>query len=654
MRSLSFGMRVLLAATVPAIAIAVVLVWYFTQSRLSDAEQELRERGVAIARQLAPAAEFGVFSANRDILQQLVEAAARETGVVGVSVVDFSGATLAASGKSPSRFWVGSPPRAARLADETDKALVFVAPVLQLHAFFEDVFSDNLEAPPPRSAIGTVLLELSRESLEARKDELLLNAVLITIFGLAVAAIVARLLARGVTSPVMKLADVVSQIKQGRLEARSGVEATGVLRLLETGINDMAESLLEARRDLERRIAAATGELQRQKERAEEANRAKTQFLAAASHDLRQPLQAAGLFVGTLRLRNRDPDLGALIDRVERALGSLEAVLEALLDISRLDAGVVEPRPARIPLAGVFRSLQETFGDPAVQYGAELRFRPTALWCESDPRLLERVLANLVSNALRYCEKGRVLVGCRVRGDTIRVEVRDSGPGVPPERQQEIFREFVQLQTRAPLHDKGLGLGLAIVERLARLLRHPLHVRSHPGRGSTFGITVPRVEPLPAVAESAPAPSAAGLANRRILIVDDDEDVLASLAQFLSRSGAIPMRALSLAEARALIASGAPPDLVISDYRLAAGGDGISAIHALQDLLGPRVPCVILTGDTAPKVLRAVSDAGLPLMSKPVRTDHLLQVLGTMLHAAPEPHAAAEPSDSRAPDVRPR
>jgi len=653
-RSLSFGMRVLLAATVPAIAIAVVLVWYFTQSRLSDAEQELRERGVAIARQLAPAAEFGVFSANRDILQQLVEAAARETGVVGVSVVDFSGAALAASGKSPSRFWVGSPPRAARLADETDKALVFVAPVLQLHAFFEDVFSDNLEAPPPRSAIGTVLLELSRESLEARKDELLLNAVLITIFGLAVAAIVARLLARGVTSPVMKLADVVSQIKQGRLEARSGVEATGVLRLLETGINDMAESLLEARRDLERRIAAA-----RNCVFARFASSARSFCLcsspvAAASHDLRQPLQAAGLFVGTLRLRNRDPDLGALIDRVERALGSLEAVLEALLDISRLDAGVVEPRPARIPLAGVFRSLQETFGDPAVQYGAELRFRPTALWCESDPRLLERVLANLVSNALRYCEKGRVLVGCRVRGDTIRVEVRDSGPGVPPERQQEIFREFVQLQTRAPLHDKGLGLGLAIVERLARLLRHPLHVRSHPGRGSTFGITVPRVEPLPAVAESAPAPSAAGLANRRILIVDDDEDVLASLAQFLSRSGAIPMRALSLAEARALIASGAPPDLVISDYRLAAGGDGISAIHALQDLLGPRVPCVILTGDTAPKVLRAVSDAGLPLMSKPVRTDHLLQVLGTMLHAAPEPHAAAEPSDSRAPDVRPR
>lgn len=648
MRSLDLRLRVLLAAIVPAAAMAVALAWYFTQTRLSDLDEGLRERGVAIARQLAPAAEFGVFSGNREILQQLVDAAGREADVIGTSVVDIAGMTLAASGRSPFERWTGPLPGAARMVSETGSTLVFIAPVRQLRAFSEDVFSDNLEgSPPPRSPIGAVLVVLSRESMEARKNELILSAAAITVLGLILAALLARMLARGVTGPVLRLAEVVSDIKQGNLNARAGVGAPGVLKLLETGINEMADALLDARRDQERRIAEATRELQDQKERAEQANRAKTHFLAAASHDLRQPLQAAGLFVGTLRLRNRDPEIGALIDRVERALGNLEGVLEALLDISRLDAGVVEPRITRISLAAVFRSLQETFAEPAAHYGVKLRIRPTALWCESDPLLLERILANLVSNALRYCDKGRVLVGCRFSGGEIRIEVRDSGPGISPERHQDIFREFIQLEHRARLRDKGLGLGLAIVERLARLLGHTVNVRSFPGKGSTFAIAVPRVNPAPAALQFSPAemPSPE-LSGKRILIIDDDADVLAALGQFLSRHGAAPMLAHGPDEAQALLSTQAPPDLIISDYRLGTGFDGISVIQALRKSLAIDVPGVILTGDTAPSVLRAVSDAGLPLMNKPVRTETLLQILTAVLRAPSEPSVAGAPTGS--------
>ena len=648
MKSLSFGLRVLLAVTVPAAAIAFVLAWYFTQSRLSGLDEELHERGLAIARQLAPAAEFGVFSRNLDILRQLVEAARRESDVVGVSIVDTDGATLIANGLVPIQRWEGPLPQEARLVSETRSTLISVAPIGQLQAISGDVFSDNLAAPAAPRPTGAVLVVVTRESVERRKDELIVNAAALTALGLILAALIARMLARGVTSPILRLADVVLDIRYGDLNARAAVGAPGVLKSLETGINEMADALLAARRDLEGRIAAATRELQDQKERAEQANRAKTQFLAAASHDLRQPLQAAGLFVGTMRLRNKDPELGALIDRVERALGNLESVLEALLDISRLDAGVVEPRIARVSLAAVFRSLQETFLEPALRHGVPLRIRPTTLWCESDPLLLERILANLLANALRYCDKGRVLVGCRVAEGAIRIEVRDSGPGIPPERHQEIFREFVQLEHPVRPGDKGLGLGLAIVERLARLMEHPVHLRSCPGKGSTFGITVPRVDPVPAAAGSpAVEVASAELYGKRILILDDDDDVLAALGQYLSRHGAILMLAHSPDEVQALMAGQAPPDLIVSDYRLGPAHDGISVINRFRETIAPDVPGVILTGDTAPSVLRAVSDAGFPLISKPVRTEILLQILATALRAAGREGDFRVPTDRR-------
>jgi signal transduction histidine kinase/ActR/RegA family two-component response regulator len=633
MKPFPFGVRVLIAAAVPAVVTSFILVWYFTQSRLSDLEAELRERGTAIARQLAPAAEFGIFSGNREILEQLVSAATRERDVIGAAIIERTGVVLASSGRLVPPATPRTLPPEARMQSGDGRTLIFTAPVGLLQAAAEDIFTQNLPgADGTRAPLGTVVVVLSRDDVELRKNELIASAIALTGFGLLLAALIARALAMQVTRPVQRLAEVVSDLKEGNLDARAAGGASGVLHELEAGINEMADALQESRRNLERRVAEATHELQEEKERAEEANRAKTQFLAAASHDLRQPLQAAGLFVGSLRLRNKDPDVAALIDRVERALGSLEGVLEALLDISRLDAGVVQPRIERFPVANVLHALQETFAAPAAQHGAELRIRPSSLWCESDPGLLERILANLVSNGLRYCEKGRVLVACRPSGSGLRIEVRDNGPGIPRERQQDIFREFIQLDNPARSRDKGLGLGLAIVERLARLLGHRIQLRSENGRGSTFSLLLARVAPQWPAAQSLEAEILmADLSGKRILVLEDDDEVREALALFLSSHGAVPLLAKNVAHALMLASTEAKPHLVISDYRLGPGEQGIAAIRMLRARFASGVPRIILTGDTSPAVLQEVTQAGFAMISKPVRHDELLRAISAAL-----------------------
>lgn len=633
MRSPSFGLRVLLAATVPAVLIACILVWYFTQSRLSDLETELRNRGTAIARQLAPSAEFGIFSGNRDILQQLVDSAMREADVIGAAVLERNGLVLASSGRLVQPALPRVVPVEASVVSEEGGLLVFAAPVGPLRAAAEDLFTQNL----PGSAgtgmpVGTVLIMLSRGDMEQRKNELIVSAIALTALGLLLAALIARMLAVQVTGPVQRLAEVVSDLKEGNLQARASGGESGVLRQLEAGINEMANALEESQRTLERRVAEATHELQEQKQRAEEANRAKTQFLAAASHDLRQPLQAAGLFVGSLRLRNKDPDVAGLIERVERALGSLEGVLEALLDISRLDAGVVAPRIERFPIANVLRRLQDTFAEPASQLSVELRIRPSPSWCESDPLILERILANLLSNALRYCDKGRVLVGCRLRGGALSIEVRDNGPGIEEDRHREIFREFVRLENAERLRDKGLGLGLAIVDRLTRLLNHRIYVQSRKGAGATFGIVVPRVA-AEARSEQPPAqPLRVDLAGKRILVLEDDEEVLAALGLLLSQHGAVPLLARSVAHALSLADS--KPDLVISDDRLGLGDHRIPAIRLLRARFATGVPRIILAGETILSTSGETSQAGFAVIRKPAGSGELLQAIAAALRAS--------------------
>ena len=337
---------------------------------------------------------------------------------------------------------------------------------------------------------------------------------------------------------------------------------------------------------------------------AEVANRAKTQFLAAASHDLRQPLHAMGLFAEALRQRTHDAEVADLVNSINESVDALEGLFTELLDITRIDSGAIEVHPRPVALAELFRRLQLAFEPTAFEKGLTLRFRGGRHAVHTDPVLLDRIVRNLVSNAIRYTEDGTVLVGARRAGDRVRVQVWDTGAGIAPEQQERVFEEFYQVPgATAPQQRKGLGLGLAIVKRLAGLLGAPLSLRSQPGRGTVFTIELDAARAAPAepAAAAQAKPAAVTLAGRRIVVVEDDTAVRSGLEALLASWGAslhvFDGVGAATAWAHACPDEAPKPDLLIVDYRLEAGRTGIEAIQALRARFG-EVPAVVVTGST--------------------------------------------------------
>ncbi|WP_244448732.1 hybrid sensor histidine kinase/response regulator [Bosea sp. LC85] len=373
--------------------------------------------------------------------------------------------------------------------------------------------------------------------------------------------------------------------------------------------------------------------LERERDRATAADRAKTRFLAAASHDLRQPIHAAALFTASLAALARRGDIkGAdakgIADRLEAVIGSLGGLLHGLIDVSRLDAGLVPVQRRPISLARMLGDLREEFAPQALQRGVALRAVPLDVWADSDPVLLKRILDNFLSNALRHAPDGRVLIGCRRRGGAVEIQVVDTGPGIPSGQHQAVFEEFVQLddlQLDNPQRDReqGLGLGLAIVRRLADLLGHPIGLRSTPGKGSAFSVQLPLTAP-PALARVSPRRSEPS-GRLGIMVVDDDVQVLAGLATLLAAWGHDPVCGADVEElCRRHEAAGADSvHLIIADYRLKRGLTGSEAIARLERYLGYRVPALIVTGDTSPERLRDLTATGRLVLHKPVAPERL-------------------------------
>jgi len=362
--------------------------------------------------------------------------------------------------------------------------------------------------------------------------------------------------------------------------------------------------------------------LEEARAQAERANSAKTRFLAAASHDLRQPIHALGLFVSALSERIRGGATETLVRRIEETIGVIGEMLNALLDISKLDAGVVKPELAPVHLDDLFQRLDEELAGEALERGNRLRFRPCGAWVHSDPAMLERILRNLVGNALRYTQDGRVLVAGRRRGQDLRLEVRDTGCGIPHDRIGECFVEFQQIDNPQRDRTQGLGLGLAIVQRLARLLgHHPVEVCSEVGRGSLFAIRLPLLDrpPTAPVRGARPGQGAADAVESqlRVLVLDDDHLVCDAMAALLSGWGYQVSLATSLDQALSS-ASGLSADLLIADYRLPGEVTGADAIKAIHRQAGRAIPALVITGDTAPGRLRECATLGYPLLHKPV------------------------------------
>ncbi len=377
---------------------------------------------------------------------------------------------------------------------------------------------------------------------------------------------------------------------------------------------------------LEMRVIARTAELEGAKGEAERANRAKTRFLAAVSHDLAQPLNAAHLFTHALAQQLAHPQYRDAVNNIDGALGSAENLLAGLLDISRLDAGGMAPNVKAFCIDDILQHLATEFGVLARHKRLQLHYVPSLAWVRSDPQLLRRALQNFLANAVRYTGSGRILLGCRRQGDCLWVEVHDTGPGIAESDQQLIFEEFRRLDRGG----QGLGLGLAIAERITRLLGHRLLLRSRPGQGAMFAIRVPRAAALPASAALV-QPVTQSTPRSCVLVVENDAEVLRAMVALLSGWQCEVLAAHDVTEAERLVAKRIP-DMLLLDYHLDAGRTGLELRERLAPLMSAR-PCVIITADHSEAVRAEVFAAGCQLLYKPLKPLALKSVMARFLAA---------------------
>src|SRR5262249_1104125 len=417
---------------------------------------------------------------------------------------------------------------------------------------------------------------------------------------------------------------------------------------------EAAEALERANETLERRVRERTEELTRlnaalarAKAEAEKANISKTHFLAAASHDILQPLNAARLYVTSLIERNGSGEAAPLIAHLHASLESVEEILGVLLDISRLDAGAMKPEVTAFRIDELFRQLEVEFAPLAREKGLALAFVPSSLAVRSDRRLLRRLLQNLVSNAVKYTRQGRVLVGCRRRGARLRIDIYDTGIGIPPSKTKAIFREFHRLQQGAQIA-RGLGLGLSIVERIARVLDHTISLNSVVGGGSHFSVQVPLAPALPG---DLPQPhldraELGELAGMTVLCIDNDAKVLDGMETLLTGWRCQVLKATDLKTAQQAILGGAarPAGLLI-DYHLDSG-NGLDAITELRWRLGD-LPAILITADRSPRVRNAARACNVRLLHKPVKPASLRALLAQW-----RMHVAAQEAQGAAPALR--
>ncbi|MDF3604892.1 PAS-domain containing protein [Paracoccus sp. DMF-8] len=384
-------------------------------------------------------------------------------------------------------------------------------------------------------------------------------------------------------------------------------------------------SMLRAKSTLEARVAARTEELAEALDNAERANSARVRFVAAASHDLLQPLSAAKLFVASARDDAETATQRSTLEKAHNALLSVEGILGALLDLSRLESGGTEFEIVPVPMSMMLARLTDEFAPLAANKGLRLTVMPCSLAVRSDPIYLRRILQNLIGNAIRYTMSGGVTVGARRRGDSLRIEVHDTGPGIAPEHQAAIFREFHRVHGSASAA-QGMGLGLAIVERACALLGHRLELKSTPDRGTSLAVELPLARELPRPDSAAPRPSTDTpevIQDRIALLVENDDDLRRAIAQLLERRGVDVLEAASGTDALALVEEiGIVPDFYLVDQQLGDGMTGVETAQALHAQFGGR-PTRIITADRSPQTRKAAQDAALEIIFKPIDPEAL-------------------------------
>ncbi|MCW2243139.1 hybrid sensor histidine kinase/response regulator [Azospirillum canadense] len=525
----------------------------------------------------------------------------------GVAVLDTQGRFVART-RNPAFGELAHPALVEAIATRTDR---WVDTVTREGVPVTNILRRSHLAP------WTVVVGVPKAALQRPVALLTAGVVAATLAALAAAAVLA--IAHG-----RRLATAVD-----RLAGEEGPGSASGIREIDN-VAQRLHAVQAGLRDSERHQRALALHADALRQEAEQANHAKSRFLAAASHDLRQPMQGVLLFAAGLAATELQPKQRTLLAQLERSLDAMKRLLDGILDMSKLDAGIVAPQIQTVAVADLLETIAAEYRGRAAAKDLDFRAVPCSASVRTDPMLLSRMVRNVLENALRYTERGRILLGCRGRGDRLVIQVWDTGVGIAPESLGAIFDEFVQVGNPERAREKGLGVGLAIVKRLAQLLDHPVSVVSTPGRGSAFSIAVPLV-PATAIAASAPSLSVAapGMNPGRVVIIEDDEIVLVGMTMMAESWGYTVVVAPSGdAALAAMDAAGTAPDVIIADYRLPEGKTGVEAIAALRQRYGAALPAILVTGDTSPTVLSDMQKRHkLRVLHKPVAADTLRAAL---------------------------
>ena len=626
--------RMALLALVPTTLIAALLVSYFTLNRLGDAELHLRELGTVTALHLASSAEYGVVTGNVAILQNLIQSVTRGGDVQFALIVDAQMNHLAQAGIPPVNWET----KQQRLTAVSKRDYVLVKPIRLSRVDLQDVLSLHSvreSAPHLDKPLGWAIVAMSRAPLQESKKHMLVAGLGIALAGLGLTSMLALRIGRSVSRPIRTLSKVVEELAQGKLSARVEQSSGGELLLLQKGFNSMAHSMQTHQAELQQKIQHATLDLEAKRAEAEQSSREKSKFLASASHDLRQPMHAIGLFSSTLKQRVTTPEQQELVQRIEDSVTALQSMFDGLLHISRLDAGMLEPNLESCDLAALLKRVGQEFQPLAEQKGLQLRIRVRPALVNSDAMLLGRMLNNLVANAIRYTEQGGVLLACRRRQGQWVVQVWDTGIGMATEHLPQIFDEYYQIGNAERNSAQGIGLGLAIVHRIACLLGDTVEVFSRPGRGSVFNITLPLAQSTPMNRRSNLARQLGQFNGEHVLIVEDDQAAREALQGLLKSWGLNVLSAGNCAEAiAALDQEQVAPVFIICDYRLPQTS-GVITVASIRARLGTEVLAILISGDTAPESVADMQASDLPVLYKPVRPAKLRALISSYLDAQP-------------------
>lgn len=602
-RRTSLMLRLVMLALIPTALTALLLVALLAHQQFRAIAELARSTGESIAAQTAVIAAEPLALNDRRELNRIAHAVSR---LPHVSRVSF--------GLPDGEILVDAPTTAGK-------------PGLKPLRVQRDVFDGA------GNRVGTLRLELSRQDAIAMQRNGLLVAALWLVVAMILAGLLSWQVARWIGRPLHELAVAVGELGRGDHAVSVAVTDEAEIGNLQRAFNAAAVARIETRRDLQQRVEAATTELAHKNAELEAANVAKARFLAAATHDLRQPLCALTLISSALAAGETDPLRLERIARMQECTDSLDGLFSELLDLSRLETGAMQPEWKTVALDEVFERVSLGFRMVAEHRELRLVIRKTDLVVRTDPTMLTRILSNLVSNALNYTERGGVLVGARRRGALARIDVWDTGVGIAEQYRQQVFEDFFRVERRHRRADdagRGFGLGLATVQKLTRLLDSSIRLESRPGRGSLFTFEVRLAcatdAPLP---EPPKAVAPCKVNGMRVLVVDDDTTILSAMAYLLTGWGC-EVRTGDNLEACVQAAAGwdRPPDIVISDLRLRDRVSGLDILAALDQRFGSAsggapFARILMTGETRVDRLREVVAARIPVLYKPVAPEAL-------------------------------